>query len=157
VVGVGRVAATDTPERVLGDAVLLRQVPTSRADAGGVAGVHGDHDATGTFSLVREDAQETPPTRIENASVQSGLRGGTIRQEATVPGWVRPRRRCANHARDVQFFVRYLIIGANEGEGGLVRVANSLATHGAMQRGDFGQGPGDGARFSGRHGPLGTL
>ncbi|MFP8904063.1 HAD-IA family hydrolase [Streptomyces atacamensis] len=52
-----------------------------RARDRGVAGVHRDHQAAGTLSLVRQDSQELPPARVEDAAVEPGLRGGTVRQE----------------------------------------------------------------------------
>jgi hypothetical protein len=81
VVGVGGVSATGALELLLRGAVLAGHVPAGGAGAGGIAGVHRDQLATGAFSLVREDAQEHPPTRVVDASVQPGLGRRAIGQE----------------------------------------------------------------------------
>lgn len=64
-------------------AVALSYVPARRigAGTGGVAGIYRDHAATGAFSIVREDAQEDAPARVENAAVEPGFRRGPIGQE----------------------------------------------------------------------------
>src|SRR5690606_20869682 len=72
-VSVRGMPARRTGELGLGDAVLRSAVPAAGTCAGGVGGVHRDQLATGAFSLVREDRQEHPPTRIQDASVQTGL------------------------------------------------------------------------------------
>src|SRR5690606_30324309 len=73
-VGVRGMPAPRTSEFGLGDAVLRSAVPTSGAGARGVGGVHRDQLSTGAFSLVRQDRQKHPPTRIHNRTVQTGFR-----------------------------------------------------------------------------------
>src|SRR3981189_1492863 len=77
------VSAADALEFLLRGAVLLSNVPTgfAGAGAGGVARVHRDQLATGAVSLVREDAQEHPPTRVVDALVQPGLRCSSVRDK----------------------------------------------------------------------------
>src|SRR5581483_5004089 len=98
---------------------------------------HGDHDATGAFSLVREDAQETPPTRVEDALVQPSLGRSAVRPEHAWLLGVGLGPGGADHARDVQPLVRYLVVVADQSEGGLVAVVGPLTAHLAVQGGDF--------------------
>src|SRR5690606_9794502 len=65
-VGVRCVPAASADELGLTNAVLLGDVPAFGTRAGGVAGVYPDHVATGAFSLVCQDSEELPPTRVED-------------------------------------------------------------------------------------------
>lgn len=76
--------AGDAFELRLSDTVPLVDVPACGARDRGVAGVHRDHEATGTLSLVRQDSEELPPTRNVDAAVQPGLRGGPVRKERSI-------------------------------------------------------------------------
>ncbi len=114
--------------------------PHLGAGARGAAGVHRDQYASGAFSLLREDAQEHPPTRVKNAAVESGLRGGAVRQERSGLG-VGLRLGGANHVRDAQPLVRDLVVVADQAERGFVRAVQALTADLAVQLGNLLHGP----------------
>ena len=119
--------ARRTSELGLGDAVLRSAMPAAGTGAGGVGGVHRDQLATSTLSLVREHTQEHPPTRIQDASVQTGL----LRD---VPAWLLDRAgRAADHVHDPQVLMHDHVIVADQGERGLVRVVEALPPDLRMQ------------------------
>jgi hypothetical protein len=140
-VGVLDQTAFNALELRLGDAVLICDVPASaylgRARAGGVAGIHRDHAASGTLSLLRQDSEEQSPTRIQDALVQPGLGRGTVREERAVP--VRVGLGCGRfrHARCVQDLVPDHVVLAHERKGRLVVVVEPLAPDLGVQPGDL--------------------
>src|SRR3981189_1736370 len=133
------VSPADALEFRLRGAVLLSNVRTvfAGAGAGGVARVHRDQLATGAVSLVREGAQEHPPTRVVDVLVQPGLRCSSVREKRARVAGVGLGFGRADHVRDAQPFVRDHVVLADYRQGGLVRVILPLAAHLAMQRGDL--------------------
>ena len=63
-VGVGLVAAGETSEHCLGDAVPRRGVAAFGAPLGGVTGADCDHCPSGAFSLGGQDLQEDALSRV---------------------------------------------------------------------------------------------
>src|SRR3977135_4296966 len=86
-------------------------------------------------ALVREDAQEHPPTRVVDALVQPGLRCSSVREKRARVAGVGLGFWRADHVRDAQPFVRDHVVLADYRQGGLVRVILPLAAHRAMRRG----------------------
>jgi hypothetical protein len=66
-VRVGLVAARETSELLLSDAVPRRDMSAVGAPLRGVTRVHCDHCPSGTFSLGRQNAQENTPSRRSRA------------------------------------------------------------------------------------------
>ncbi|SDJ90927.1 hypothetical protein SAMN05421874_10433 [Nonomuraea maritima] len=129
-VGVRGMPARRTGELGLGETVLLCHVPAPGAGAGGVGGVHRDQLSTGAFSLVRENRQEHPPTRVEDASVERGL-------GSDVPSGLLDRARSgAGHVRDPQVLVHDHVVVADQRVRRPVCVIESLAADLAVQCGD---------------------
>ena len=131
------VAAGDAVEFLLCGPVLLRHVPACGAGAGGVAGVHGDHVPSGAFSLGVQDRQEHPPSGIADRPVEPGLDGGPVGQEAARPAGIGLGRGGLAHVADPEVFVRDEVMRADQAEGGLVCVVETLAAHLAVEPGDL--------------------
>jgi hypothetical protein len=69
----GSVAAGETSELCLADAVPLSDMAAFGAPLGGVAGIDCDHCPSGAFSLGGQDAQEDAPSRVVDGLVQAGF------------------------------------------------------------------------------------
>src|SRR5258705_9399662 len=87
-------------------------------------------------ALVREDAQEHPPTRVVDALVQPGLRRSSVREKRARVAGVGLGLWRADHVRDAQPFVRDHVVLAEYPQAGLVRVVPPPAAHRAMRRGE---------------------
>jgi hypothetical protein len=104
-VRVCRMAACETPELRLADAVPRSDMPALSAALRGVTGIHCDHRAAGALSLAAQDSQESAPSRVEDGLVQPGFRRRAVGRERSVfrearfrpPGHV--RRSEAPHGR----------------------------------------------------------
>ena len=132
------VAAREAPEHRLADAVPRRDVPALRASLRGVTGVHLNHHPPGALSLGAQDIEEHPPSRVENRSVQAGLRSGPVRLIGAVAGWAwswPPR-----HIRYVQRFMPDHVVVADKRERDLMGVVQPRAAHLAVQCRDFADG-----------------
>ncbi|GGM45377.1 hypothetical protein GCM10012275_15510 [Longimycelium tulufanense] len=110
-------------------AVALRAMPTAWAGGGTVAEAHSYHSSTGTFSLVRKEPEEHPPTRVEGAAVQPGLRRCSVGEKHTRLVGIRFGLRFAHHAGDIHPFVSDDISCAHHVERSLVRVVEAWSAN----------------------------
>ena len=119
-VGVGLVAAGQTSELRLSDAVLRCCVPALGAPPGGVTGVDCDHLPSGAFSLGGQDSQEDAPSRVVDGLIQAGFGRRAVGLVAAVS--VRARLWPPGHVGDLEVLVDDQVVVADQDAGGVVGV-----------------------------------
>jgi hypothetical protein len=132
-VRVSLMAACKTQESRLGDTVARCRVSTLRAPLRGVTGIDCDHCPPRAFSLGGQNPQEDAPSRVADrfAQVRLGRCAIPLMAAVAVRAWLRP----GGHVRDLEFFVHDQVVAADDGQSGLVRVVQTLATNLPVQPG----------------------
>jgi hypothetical protein len=133
-VGVGLVAASETSELRLGDAVSRSDVPAFGAPLGSMTGIDCGHVPSGAFSLGGQDSQEDAPPRVVNGLVQAGFGRRTVGLMPTAS--VRERLWPPGHVGDLEVLVDDQVIFADQSECRVVGMVEALSMDLAVQPSD---------------------